>query len=421
MANSHLHKRLSTEATKQILQKYTEKQIDLEAALAQLGIKRSRFFILLSSYRNKPESFSVNYERSSSKRLNKKTEKAISQELQKEKALVESKSLPIKHYNYSAVRDSLKDDHRIEVGLNTIIRRAKEQDCYKARKKSKNSHTSEVLTNYVGELVQHDSSKHRWSPYTDDYWYFITSIDDFSRYLLYADLVRTETSWKHISSLESVCLSYGFPKAYYVDQHSIFRFVGGRDKHSHLYRPKTDAVDPQWKQVIKECNIEPIYALSAQAKGKIERPYQWLQNRTVRQCAKGNISEFEEVRNVIRQEVDRYNNRQVHSTTKEIPVIRFERALKEGRTMLRPFELPKPYKSTKDLFALREQRVVDAYRKIHLFGLDLKMPNTPIRQTVDVRMVPDMKNETVELRFWYRSEFVGTQTVKMTDLKGVQF
>jgi hypothetical protein len=68
--------------------------------------------------------------------------------------------------------------------------------------------------------------------------------------------------------------------------------------------------------------VDVIYALSPQAKGKVERPYRWMQDRIVRTCALDNISAFEEVRSVLREEVHRYNNHQVHSTTGEIPRIR---------------------------------------------------------------------------------------------------
>ena len=61
--------------------------------------------------------------------------------------------------------------------------------------------------------------------------------------------------------------------------------------------------------------VDVSYALSPQAKGKIERPYRWLQDRIVRTCALENITTSEECRTVLKEEVNRYNNHQVHSTT----------------------------------------------------------------------------------------------------------
>ncbi len=39
------------------------------------------------------------------------------------------------------------------------------------------AHDREVLTNYVGELVQHDTSIPLWAPEAQTQWYLITSID----------------------------------------------------------------------------------------------------------------------------------------------------------------------------------------------------------------------------------------------------
>ena len=51
-------------------------------------------------------------------------------------------------------------------------------------------------------------------------------------------------------------------------------------------------------------------------------------------------------------EVDRYNNHQVHSTTREIPSLRFQRAQEEKKSLFREFMVPPPFKSTKDVFCL---------------------------------------------------------------------
>ncbi|MDD5015350.1 MAG: hypothetical protein PHW73_09705 [Atribacterota bacterium] len=62
-------------------------------------------------------------------------------------------------------------------------------------------------------MIQHDSSHHRFAPYAVIKWYLITSIDYYSRLILYACLVERETTWEHILALEVVLLKYGFPLA----------------------------------------------------------------------------------------------------------------------------------------------------------------------------------------------------------------
>lgn len=143
-----------------------------------------------------------------------------------------------------------------------------------------------MLTNYVSEIIQHDSSYHLWSPPAKEKWHLITSLDDFSRFILYATFLKKETFWAHIVALQTVILKYCVPFPYYVDCHSLSRFVQGRDSFWRKHHKLTDESDPQWKQVLDDCNVKIIYALSPRAKGKIERPYGWLQYRIIRTCVR---------------------------------------------------------------------------------------------------------------------------------------
>ncbi len=59
-----------------------------------------------------------------------------------------------------------------------------------------------LITSAAGALIQHDASLHKWSPYALDKWTLITSLDDYTRMLLYADFVESETSWAHIQSAQ---------------------------------------------------------------------------------------------------------------------------------------------------------------------------------------------------------------------------
>jgi hypothetical protein len=211
---------------------------------------------------------------------------------------------------------------------------------------------------------------------------------------------------------------YGTPLKYYADQHSIFRYVRDRDKFTpwHTAHKFTDEVDPQFKQVLKDCGTELIYALSPQAKGKIERPYRWLQDRIVRTCAKEHITELKDAKRVLRELVHQYNHQWIHSTTKEIPMVRLEHAIKERKSLLRPFTIKSPYLSSKDIFCLRDQRVVNAYRKITFKHIELAVPKVPPRNTVELRIVPGVKPGLAEVRMWHRGELVSVQLVKHEDL-----
>lgn len=424
MSEKQLHKRLDSEQVKSILGKYESGELKAKEAAKYLELGRTRFYELVNDYEQDTKNFSIDYSRSKpSRKLDSGIEKNILKELKAEKEkIIDNPDVPTRNYNYSYIRNLLKEKYDQKASLSTIIARAKENGYWKKKPKKK-IHDREVITNYVGELFQHDSSHHLFAPDGNAKWYLITSLDDYSRKLLYADLFLKETAWTHIMALESVFLNYGLPLSYYSDQHSIFRYVKDRDKNNrwNIYTKFTDDVDTQWKQVLNDCRVKPIYALSPQAKGKIERPYGWLQDHMVRTCVREGITRIEEGKEILKSEVKAYNSKRVHSTTKEIPDVRFYRALKEKKSLLKEFKIIPPFKSAKDIFCLRARRTVDSYRNISIKNCVLKVPGVLPRHEVEVRMYPDFETGIVEVRFWSEGEFKGMQRVKIDDMAGVRF
>ena len=376
-----LHKRFTSEQVKVLLQGYCRGTIDRASVEETLGIGKTRFFALLKEYRQIPKAFSPFYKRTTPAKLS---------------AAVEAEG----------------------------------------DRKGK-AHDREVLTASIGALVQHDASLRLWSPYAkeklvldpDRGWTSITSIDDFSRKLLYADFCEQETTWAHIKAAETLMHTYGIPLRYYVDSLRVFRFVrslpptrsGGRDSVWRKHVLQTDDVDTQWIQVMSVLGVDVTYALSPQAKGKIERSYRWLQDRIVRTCALEKLSTIEEVRPVLKEEVNRYNNHQVHSTTGEIPGIRFEKARNEGNSLFRPFALPKPYTSTKDVFCLREKRMVNGYRKISLSNQEIEVPNVLLREEIEVHLLPDTAREALEIQIWWNNQMVHSVAYPLKEFPRVHF
>lgn len=417
---SQLHKNFTDEQVKELMERYLNKEIERKYIQGILGIKKARFFILIKNYRENPDSFSIQYSRKNPTRsIPQPIENNIIKELAIDKKIIENKDVPLKRYNYSYIQDRLKTKYKQKVSLPTIINRAKENDFYLGKPK-KALHSREVLTNHTGELIQHDSSHHLWAPMAKEKWYLITSIDDYSRFMFYAVLLKKESSWAHITAVQTVILKYGCPYQYYVDNHSIFRFVRGRDiVHNNHYKA-TDDVDPQWKKVLSDCNVKIVYALSPQAKGKIERPYGWLQDRLIRTCVRENVIEIKHGQEILNQELSRYNHHQVHSTTQEIPYLRFKRAMIEKKSLFSKFTIKPPYQSIRDIFCLRVDRIIDSYRKISFNNLQIKVNNATPGETVNLRIYP-MPNGISEIRFWCNNKLIDIQNIKNDYLQGVHF
>jgi transposase InsO family protein len=415
-----LHKKFNNCQVKDLIARYLQKKIERKDLQEVLGIKKTRFFALVKRFKDDPENFSVSYFRSTPTRtISKAIETNIIKELNTEKDLIKAKEVPIRWYNYSYIKDILENDYYQKVSLSTIINRAKTNGFYLTKPKRK-VHEKEVITNYPGELIQHDSSHHQFSKYANK-WYLITSLDDYSRLILYAVLVERETTWTNIIALKIVILRYGIPYSYYVDSYSVYRFVQGRDSFWRNHYRLTDEVNPQWKQVLDDCGVKVTYALSPQAKGKIERPYRWIQDRLVRACYRERISDIKQAQLVLNSLIQKYNHQWIHSTTGEIPYMRFQRAYAESKSLFREFAVRPPYKSINDIFCLRADRMVNSYRKVSINNLELKVPGAPLHERIQLRIIPDEESGLSEVRFWHEDELLGIQKVKNSDLNLVQF
>lgn len=422
--SEQLHKRFTTEQVKTILGKYAAGEIKAREARGYMEISRSRFYQLVEQYRQDRKQFDLEYHRrKKTNQLDPKIEKNILDELAFEKKnVIDNPDVPTRWYNYTYIQEQLRGKYKQKVSVPTIIDRAQKYGYWKGRPPKK-KHEREVVTNYTGELIQHDSSFHLWAPDSGTKWYLITSLDDFSRLIMYARFVEKDTTWQHILALQQVFLTYGTPLSYYVDRYSVFKYVKERDQYSPWknYSKFTGDVETQWEQVLKDCGVKSTYALSPQAKGKIERPYEWLQDHVVRTCVRQQITNMSAAQIVLDQEVADYNARKVHSTTGEVPLIRYQKAIKEERSLFREFKLRPAFQSVRDIFCLRMARMVDSYRTISINNFKLKISGVGPREYVELRMYPDLVMGIVEVRIWHEEVFVESHKVKLDDLPIVQF
>ena len=105
-----LHKEFTDNQVKELLERYLKREIRIHYVLEILGIKRSRFFILLKHYNECPTTFSVQYGRKAkTRKISESIERNILGELQIKKQLIEDKDVPLRQYNYSYIRDLLKE------------------------------------------------------------------------------------------------------------------------------------------------------------------------------------------------------------------------------------------------------------------------------------------------------------------------
>ena len=123
----------------------------------------------------------------------------------------------------------------------------------------------------LGELVQIDGSPHDWFEGRGPRCTLIAFIDDATSRVMAAGFVPVESTQAYLDALHAYVSTYGCPAALYSDRHGIFR------KHD----PEDDE-PTQFQRAIGALGIEGIQALTPQAKGRVERLFQTLQDRLVK-------------------------------------------------------------------------------------------------------------------------------------------
>jgi transposase len=150
----------------------------------------------------------------------------------------------------------------------------------------------------VGELVQIDGSPHAWLEDRGPRCTLIIFVDDASGALRYARFDKAETTRGYMRGLRQYVGEHGVPLALYSDRHSIF------GKHD-----PEDPTPTQFERAARELGIEPILALTPQAKGRVERAFQTLQDRWVKALRLAGCKTLEQANALLPQLLRRYNER----------------------------------------------------------------------------------------------------------------
>ena len=136
-----------------------------------------------------------------------------------------------------------------------------------------------------GELIQIDGSPHDWFEGRAPRCTLIVFIDDATSRLTALRFAPAETTRAYLETLRSHVLEHGQPLAFYSDRHGIFR-VNAKDA-------KSGDGKTEFGRVAERLGITPIHALTPQAKGRVERANQTLQDRLVKEMRLHGIASIE--------------------------------------------------------------------------------------------------------------------------------
>jgi hypothetical protein len=137
-----------------------------------------------------------------------------------------------------------------------------------------------------GELVQIDGSDHDWFEGRGPRCTLLVYIDDATGTLLELWFVPEETFFGYCEASRHYFERYGKPVAFYSDKHGIFR----------VNQPRPLGLSSgltQFGRAMQELDIQTLCANTPQAKGRVERVNQTLQDRLVKELRLQGISDID--------------------------------------------------------------------------------------------------------------------------------
>lgn len=178
-------------------------------------------------------------------------------------------------FNMTHCLEKLKEEHGLEIKYDTFRNWCHEKKLVKrAKKRRPKARYRRVRMANEGLLLQMDGSPHRYNG--KDEWCLIAAIDDATSDMPYAEFFHSEDTINCMIVLQKIIEKKGIPYAIYVDGAGCF----GGGKRANFN---------QFKRACEELGIKIITATSAEAKGRIERAWDTIQDRIIPEMRLRNI------------------------------------------------------------------------------------------------------------------------------------
>jgi transposase len=178
----------------------------------------------------------------------------------------------------------------------------------KRKHKPRKHHRRRPRKTSEGLMMLWDGSPHRWFGNDVDPCCLMAAIDDATSKLLAALFCPVECSWAYLELLRRVVADHGVPCSVYQDKHTALK---RNDDYWSLEEELAGKQEPpQVGAALEALGIEPIYANSPQAKGRVERAFGTLQDRLVAQMGLRGIFDSASANAYLEEEfIAEYNSR----------------------------------------------------------------------------------------------------------------
>ena len=183
--------------------------------------------------------------------------------------------------------EKLTEVHKLQLSRESVRRIMIEEGMWKPKRAKKPSaHQMRERRACFGEMIQIDGSDHAWFEERGPKCTLLVYIDDATGQLVELWFVPDETFFAYCEASRHYFERYGKPVAFYSDKHGIFRV--NQEQTTGLGSGLT-----QFGRAMQDLDIQIICANSPQAKGRVERANQTLQDRLVKELRLRGISDIQ--------------------------------------------------------------------------------------------------------------------------------
>jgi transposase len=262
----------------EVMQRLTQKRMSQREAGSILHMSTRQIKRLLKRYRQYGAAGLV------SKHRGRKANNRLSEEV-KRKAL---NLLKTKYQGFgpTLAHEKLVEKEKLKLSDESVRKLMIAEGLWKARKAKKITvHQLRERRACFGELVQIDGSPHDWFEGRAERCTLLVFIDDATGMLLQLCFVESECFFSYAQAAEGYFRQYGKPIAFYSDKHGIFRV--------NVPSIGSGAALTQFGRAMQELDIQIICANTPQAKGRVERVIQTLQDRLPKEMRLRKIGSWE--------------------------------------------------------------------------------------------------------------------------------
>ena len=203
--------------------------------------------------------------------------------------------------NHTHLSELLREREGIDIARNTLRRILVGAGLLSPRRRRPPKHrVRRQRMPREGMLIQIDGSYHRWLGEDGPQFMLLLAVDDATGKVVSALFCEYENTRDYFVLMRGLIERHGVPIALYTDRHSVFKHVPGTGAPS---------APTQFSRAMDELGIQMIYALSPQAKGRVERAAGTFQDRLVTELRLAGATTIEDAGVVLRDFLPHFNER----------------------------------------------------------------------------------------------------------------